>query len=139
METNIHNGLILDVWPTTADRIKFKYFPQWKYFNQFISGHGPFRDRIHRFKNNDANPTNANCTCGLGTHSALHVLNECSYSKGLRQTILKLAKVVQGTTCSSAMLKLFHKNPNKFSRINQLLRRLQELSPPDYLDGWQPP
>jgi ribonuclease HI len=133
LPVNINDGLILSIWPTNQDRIKDKYKPCWKYFHHFLTGHGPFRTKIFRFKDNP------DCHCGTGLHNAMHVLNDCPLSIVPRRTILNLANSTDGR-CDNAVLKLFKKSSRRFCRINQLLRRIQELSRPSFLeDGWDPP
>jgi len=123
MPVNIHDGLILRLWPTTIDRIKDHYIPQYKYFHQFLSGHGPFRDHIFRFQQE---PT---CLCGFGIHSANHVLNICQLSNGPRVVIGRLLPGHNHLPCSEIVIRLFKRSQTKFNRVNQLLQRMQILSP----------
>jgi ribonuclease HI len=130
----IADGLILQLWPSTEARLKDRYVPRWKYLHHFLTGHGPFRTRIHRYR---ATPA---CSCGLGEHTADHVLNACEHAAHARQTILALAHARPGEQCGPAVLRLFKRTPGKFQRVNQLLRRLQELSRPTYdAEGFRPP
>ena len=133
--STITNGIILDVWPTTASRIKSRYQPVHKYIHHFLSDHGPFRARIARFM------TDVTCQCGTGEHNAIHVLNNCPLAAQARSTIVKAFGGISRTIVASEIVSfIVGHSPKSQPRLNQLLRRMEELSPACTLNAdYQPP
>ena len=120
------DGLLKTTFPSLSYRLERKHYPtNYVHINQFLTGHGPFRKNILKYRNS------LDCYCGIGIHDARHVLYECPLVNRQRTLIEQvIGGNMNGFTSWLANNGHNSKRKSTMSKINQLLYRMQKKCPP---------
>jgi ribonuclease HI len=95
-----------------------------KHINHFISGHGPFLDKIYSIPNKI-------CSCNLQQiHNAEHVLQHCLYGVPIRDRIIRLIKLPINRIDQWIQKQMICKNYGVLKRLNQFLHLLEQKCRP---------